>query len=174
MQESRYDFYTGYGSRIIDYIWPKTYCISMTVYHLCFVTFLWNTASKKIIYIISVRDGLSFTLLRFMDMHSCKTLSSCTHTHCDFSHNMNTHPLELVFTVIISVFLRHSALVGMESWAHCVASWDPDTRMYRVCGIVSFMSDIFPQTTQVCYPLCTNSLQRKHLERFPLVTGTFD
>lgn len=43
-----------------------------------------------------------------------------THTHGDFSHNMNTHPLELVFTVII--FLRQSALVGMESWAHCVAS----------------------------------------------------
>lgn len=150
MQESRYDFYTGYGSRIIDYIWPKTYCISMTVYHLCFVTFLWNTASKKIIYIISVRDGLSFTLLRFMDMYSCKTLSSCTHTHCDFPHYMNTHPLELVFTVII--FLRHSALVGMESWAHCVASWDPDTRMYRVCGIVRFTSDNFPQTTTSLLP----------------------
>lgn len=33
---------------------------------------------------------------------------------------------------------------------------------------------IFPKLLQVCYPLCTNSLQRKHLERFPLVTGTFD
>lgn len=91
MQESRYDFYTGYGSRIIDYILPKTYCISTTVYHLCFVTFLWNTASKKIIYIISVRDGLSFTLLRFMDMYSCKTLSSCTHTHIVTFHTTWTH-----------------------------------------------------------------------------------
>lgn len=91
MQESRYDFYTGYGSRIIGYIWPKTYCISTTVYHLCFVTFLWNTASKKIIYIISVRDGLSFTLLRFMDMYSCKTLSSCTHTHMVTFHTTWTH-----------------------------------------------------------------------------------
>lgn len=91
MQESRYDFYTGYGSRIIDYIWPKTYCISMTVYHLCFVSFLWNTASKKIIYIISVRDGLSFTLLRFMDMHSCKTLSSCTHTHTWWLSTQHEH-----------------------------------------------------------------------------------
>lgn len=91
MQESRYDFYTGYGSRIIGYIWPKTYCISMTVYHLCFVTFLWNTASKKIIYIISVREGLSFTLLRFMDMHSCKTLSSCTHTHTWWLSTQHEH-----------------------------------------------------------------------------------
>lgn len=74
-----------------------------------------------------------------------------THIHGDFSHNMNTHPLELVFTVII--FLRQSALVGMESWAHCVASWDPDTRMYRVCGIVRFTSDISPQTTTSLLPL---------------------
>lgn len=78
-------------SRIINYIWPKTYCISTTVYHLCFVTFLWNTASKKIIYIISVRDGLSFTLLRFMDVYSCKTLSSCTHTHIVTFHTTWTH-----------------------------------------------------------------------------------
>lgn len=46
--------------------------------------------------------------------------------------------------------------------------------MYRVCGIVRFTSDISPQTTTSLLPLCTNSLQRKHLERFPLVTGTFD
>lgn len=79
MQESRYDFYTGYGSRIIDYIWPKTYCISMTVYHLCFVTFLWNTASKKIIYIISVKDGLSFT--DFSDLWICTHVRLCPHAH---------------------------------------------------------------------------------------------